>query len=592
MIDQRGILRWSTVPGFQSVDLSDREHFRVHAEGRRQPFISLPLVGRASGRWSIQLTRPIRDAADEFRGVVVVSLDPVAISAAMAALTRGTEGVATLLRTDAHVLARGRDAADLLGQRAGERVIALSAEAGEGFLRARSGLTGREVGVAWRRVEEWPLLVTHAVDRETMAEELRQRRLWLGGLLALAALMLAGTLALLMLVRARLRARAEAGQARRAREEMEEVIAGLPGMTYQLWLRPDGLAVRLKAAAGLEALAGVDGGGLDLAGWDARLDWEDGWPRARFHAVLLRDGRAEAEYRLRLADGRHAWMRDQARVLRRDEAGNLVVAGLLTDITQEREAAAQALASAKLATLGEVASGIAHEMNQPAAAIALAADIAAIELERGGAAGLGSALARLEEIGAQTGRMREIIEHLRLFSRSEAEGLPAEAVDIAGVVRAASTITGATLRAGGVELVAEVPPGLPRAWARDIPLEQVVINLLVNARDAICAAGAGGRVTVRAAAAGGAVMLTIADTGPGFAPHCLARAFEPFFTTKAPGKGTGLGLSIAATTIRRFGGTIEARNGAAGGAEVEIRLRAAGAGPSLEEDPACTLSHA
>lgn len=94
--------------------------------------------------------------------------------------------------------------------------------------------------------------------------------------------------------------------------------------------------------------------------------------------------------------------------------GQTEVVGMISDITAERLLKAQAVSSAKLATLGEMATGVAHELNQPCAAITLAADLAALELDRGGA-GLASARHRLDEIARQTIRMRGIIDHFRIF---------------------------------------------------------------------------------------------------------------------------------------------------------------------------------
>lgn len=116
VIGADGHLAWSSSPGWTRLDLSDREHFRVHREGLQSLFISVPLMGRISGQWSLQMTRPLQDAAGHFAGVAVVSIDPVELSLHLAKLQIGPGSTAYVLRRDGTVLASSQDAEQALGK--------------------------------------------------------------------------------------------------------------------------------------------------------------------------------------------------------------------------------------------------------------------------------------------------------------------------------------------------------------------------------------------------------------------------------------------------------------------------------------------
>jgi C4-dicarboxylate-specific signal transduction histidine kinase len=216
----------------------------------------------------------------------------------------------------------------------------------------------------------------------------------------------------------------------------------------------------------------------------------------------------------------------------------------------------------RLTTLGEMATGLAHELNQPLAVMSLAADNASRALQRRGASALPDIQERLARIGQQAQRARDIVDHLRVFGRQD-EGDP-EPTSLRHAVDGAAVLTNGALHAAGVDLVVDLPAELPSVMARLVPLEQAIVNLLVNARDAIeehRTEDSAARIRIAARVDGEHVVMTIADTGGGIPDDNLDRLFEPFFTTKAPGKGTGLGLPLCHAAMRTFGGSITASNG-------------------------------
>ncbi|WP_147124609.1 ATP-binding protein [Shimia ponticola] len=220
----------------------------------------------------------------------------------------------------------------------------------------------------------------------------------------------------------------------------------------------------------------------------------------------------------------------------------------------------------KLAALGEMSAGISHELNQPLAAIRSLADNGATFLERGMAPKAGT---NFERIGAMAERSGRILKNLRAFARNEQE--PLAAVDLVACVHAVCQMIDERLSDTGVELALDLPQDAVWVTGGRVRLEQVLLNLLANAVDAIEAARQpAGRIDVSLGQSADFVSLTVTDTGPGLpAPE---KVFDPFYTTKAVGDGLGLGLSLSYGLIQSFGGQLLARNHPVGGAVFEIRL--------------------
>lgn len=228
--------------------------------------------------------------------------------------------------------------------------------------------------------------------------------------------------------------------------------------------------------------------------------------------------------------------------------------------------------AAKLAALGQMSAGIAHEINQPLAAIRTFADNATVLLERGKAAMVRDNLA---EIASLTDRMAAITRHLKGFARRASGTLGA--VDMAAAVPQALALLEARLRRDDVTVALDLPDEPVWVTGEDVRLQQVLVNLFTNAADAM--RGCPMRILrVGLALDGDWAVLTVRDTGWGITDDDLGRLFVPFFTTKEAGEGLGLGLSISHGIVRDFGGTITAANhpagnGEPGGALFTLRLK-------------------
>jgi len=261
-----------------------------------------------------------------------------------------------------------------------------------------------------------------------------------------------------------------------------------------------------------------------------------------------------------------------------------------------REAQAKLVHSGKLVAIGQLASGAAHEINNPASWVTLSHEVLSRRLSElravlpqtlthDSAAAARRILQEAEAAlnDAQNGmeRIRDVSGDSRLFSRSDGEEL--EAVCLNEAVESAHRLAGPTLRAQArVDLRLETPgPGVRGNRGR---LAQVVTNLLVNAAQAQRATDAELRISVSTWVDKAEAVLWVDDSGTGVPVELRERIFEPFFTTKPAGAGTGLGLSLVAEIVHRLGGTVGVGDSPLGGARFEVRLPAIQPAPS--EDPA------
>jgi signal transduction histidine kinase len=212
----------------------------------------------------------------------------------------------------------------------------------------------------------------------------------------------------------------------------------------------------------------------------------------------------------------------------------------------------QLMQAAKLASLGELVSGVAHEINNPLGVILSRTDYLR-EVVREGASKT-EVNEDLDAIHRQAGRITRIVRDLLSFSRPSPMEL--RPVPLRGIVDRSVELTGPHLRQSAIRLIIDVPVNLPELRADPDRLQQVLINLINNAVDAM---PAGGELRIRARTEDRHVILSVADTGMGIAREDLKRVFDPFFSTKQ-GTGTGLGLSISYGIVRDHGGQIWAES--------------------------------
>ncbi|HEU4731269.1 MAG TPA: ATP-binding protein [Kofleriaceae bacterium] len=335
--------------------------------------------------------------------------------------------------------------------------------------------------------------------------------------------------------------------------------------------------------------------GLDRPGdgWASidLLDWVHPDDRAQFAELLTRVGSLPPqqateiiELRMKSADG--SWRACEVSGILVEIAGALTVVASGRDVTERKRLRAQLLVSDRMASLGTLAAGIAHEINNPLAYVtgnleAVSETLRTSPATAGaaGSAGHAELNAAISEARDGAERVRKIVQGLRLFSRSEEEQRVPLA--LSGVIEAAIRLTGNEVR-HRAQLVRELGP-VPLVVADDSRLTQVFINLLVNAAHAIPEGRSDkNRITIRTRTdEQGRAVIEVEDTGKGIAPDLVSRVFDPFFTTKDVGGGTGLGLSICHGIISGLGGQITIESGPPRiGTVVRVVLPPAGAAAS------------
>jgi C4-dicarboxylate-specific signal transduction histidine kinase len=243
-------------------------------------------------------------------------------------------------------------------------------------------------------------------------------------------------------------------------------------------------------------------------------------------------------------------------------AFNTMAESLMTSRNELQHAETQLVHSAKLASLGTLSAGVAHELNQPLAIIR------GISQQLQDEPGVTDPMREdLELIEGQTTRMMKIVKHLRTFSR--AGSYEKSTIDINQSINDCFILVGAQLKAHNVEVDLDLSDEGAFVLGDSNELEQVFLNLITNARDALDEIP-DAKLTIRTRLQDDQVIAEFADNGPGIPPDVAAHIFDPFFTTKEPGKGTGLGLSISHGIIDKHEGKISVRN--EGGAVFQIIL--------------------
>jgi histidine kinase len=250
--------------------------------------------------------------------------------------------------------------------------------------------------------------------------------------------------------------------------------------------------------------------------------------------------------------------------------GQQVLLVTISDVTKRLEAEQQLIQASKMATLGEMATGVAHELNQPLSVIKTASNFFMRKLNKKEPIRDDILLTLSEEIDSHVERATKIINHMRQFGRKSDPNL--EPVLLNEVLERAFEIFSQQLKVRGIDVKWRTDPDLPRIMGNPSRLEQVIINLMINARDAIEERSdqtpdntVPDRITLITASSSKTATLSVCDTGVGVPEPIRGKIFEPFFTTKKVGKGTGLGLSISYGIVKECDGTIDVTENPGGG---------------------------
>ena len=564
------LLATSSGLGGAGIDLKDRDHFKAHlAPNSPEIFISKPLIGRASGKWSIQYTRRVTSESGEFLGVAVASFDPLYLSAFYENIRLGDKGVVKLMSLDGTILASSGLAASSLGKSiAGSSLFAKLTRDGEGRFSEISPLDGIERFYDYRRVPGFPVIAVAGLAKDDVFEGFQDFVLYRSaslGLTILSVILLGVVLRKFIVSQGKAQAAELQLISDLRRTEFLESVMRMSG-AYVVALESSGV-VRTSNVSFRELF--TEASNLDpilsnLSGKTWRVREE-----AQNLDLISSDLPKSFEIMLKPGANNERFIDWTFSALSVNDAGKVdVVIGIGLDTTDRRRAQTEHYQSAKLATLGQMATGLAHEINQPLNVIQLTSENLRIRIEKL-LPGNEDILGRVEKIKRQVARMSGLVDHMRIFGRKSS--LQMHLVDPTSAIEDALAIFGSELRLAGIDVHKSFPNMPAFVVANSNLLGQILLNLLVNARDAIndrarkledAGKSFKGQIELSVSrASDDKVTIVVADNAGGIPDEAIGRVFEPFFTTKPVGKGTGLGLSVSYGIVKDLGGNLSVRNG-------------------------------
>ncbi|MGI8397563.1 ATP-binding protein [Agrobacterium deltaense] len=572
IIDREGKVRVSGMDAYPvGKEMSATTEFQVlRRTGAPQFYISQPdrsdlNVPGEFRDWTMSYARRIEGAGGDFNGYVLIVIEEAYLYGFYNRLEEQPGMVLGLVGEDGVI--RASNVREVIGRNV-ESYIRAQIAAGEGIKISPSVRTGIERIFAYYRSSAAPLLAYVGIPVAPIYKAwMIASSVIVAALAALFAALVALGIVLGRYMRNRdslVRSMVEAAQERREKEFLETIVN--TGAVLMAVADPQGRCVVANQAMRqmfphLNLDVSASGAVSRVLGepWDvilAQLPWQD------VREITLDNGTKRAL----------SW--SVSPILDKENAiKNLVAVGL--DITDRRQAELAIYQSAKLVTLGEMTTGIAHEINQPLATLAMGLDNLSAHIATGNLAPAAIA-ASLTLLSDQVDRAANIVRHMRIYGHRGGGALrpldPAEAID------GALAIARGPIEAEGIQILGDYSRGEFEVIADMLLVEQIILNLVLNARDAILEKDGSfvadrERILIQLEAQEeGMLAISVSDTGVGIPPVILDRLFEPFFSTKPVGKGTGLGLSLGHGMARDMGGRLEVRN-VAEGAEFRLILR-------------------
>jgi PAS domain S-box-containing protein len=583
IVDARGNLvatSYERVPS-GPLNAADRPHFTVHAaRDTGGVFVGQPILSRLTGKSTIPVSLRINMPDGRFGGIVSVQIEPVRFTEFYGDATLRPGDVIALIGLDGISRARRVGHQTTAGEDlTGGAVLTARAVNPNGSLRAPGRLDGLVRYYSYRTLRDYPLVVTVGVSEQDVLLQSEQRRArnYLGASLVTGVMtFFAG-----VLIAALERKRRAVLKLEQTMEDLNEVHGRLAEQASLLDKARDAIVVRdlqhriTYWNKGAERLYGWRAD--EILGTVARDLQPD--PAAFDEAMLklLEQGEWVGELLQEGKDGRPATVESRWTLLKNEAGGAAAVLVINTDITERMKLEQQFLRAQRMESIGTLAGGIAHDLNNVLTPILMAIGLL-VESERDP-----ERLDILSTLETSAKRGADMVQQVLSFARG-VEGRRLE-VEPGAVLRDVERIVSDTFMKN-IEVRTRIPNDLWTVTGDPIQLHQVVLNLCVNARDAMPNGGSltlsASNVTLDEAFAsanidahpGPHVMLTVQDTGAGIPSEILDRIFEPFFTTKDVSKGTGLGLSTSLAIVKSHRGFLRVESAPGAGTTFSVCLPA------------------
>jgi PAS domain S-box-containing protein len=561
---------------FPPTNIIDREFFKTHQSADTgRLLISAPVLGRVSGRWAITLTRRINKADGSFGGIAAISIEPRYLTQLFETTELGSLDVMSLVLTDGITLARRKGEEITFGTDISKsQLLAEQRAHPSGTYIGPGGVDGLPRVFAYRTMRDYPVIATvGTLERDAFAAVQYRRQVYVGFAFAMTLLVVVGSVITLQLLarneRASQRLREQASLLDKAQDAI--LVTDL-SRRLTFWNKS---AERLYGWTSEEAIGKVVTDLFYPKGEAADV-------KQAFQDVIDR-GEWTGELQPQTKSGRRVVIESRWTLVR-DAAGHgRSILSINTDVTDRRQLEQQFYRAQRLDSIGTLAGGIAHDLNNVLQPIMLGMGMLRDRVTDQDSREI------LETIAGSAQRGAEMVAQVLSFARGQ-EGKRTE-IRLADLIADVVRIARDTLPKN-IEIVTDVPPDLPTIMGDPTQCHQVLLNLCVNARDAM---PNGGRLRIAAEVAtvepsreslpgqfapGEYVTIRVEDTGVGIPPQLLDKIFDPFFTTKEAGKGTGLGLSTSQTIVRNHGGQIYVISAPGQGSRFDVFLPRAEA-PSI-----------
>ena len=538
---------------FAPTNIIDREFFKTHQQSdTHKLLISSPVLGRVSGRWAITLTRRINKPNGAFGGIAAISIEPRYLTQLFETTSLGPSDVMSLVLTNGITLARRRGESISFGEDISHAPLMTQALAEPiGTYMGPGGLDGQLRVFAYRTMRDYPVITTvGTLESDAFAAVRQRRQVYYGVAVLMTILIAAGCYGgVQMLARNERTSQTLREQASLLDKAQDAILVTDLDRRLTYWNKS---AERLYGWSSAEVLGKIV--------TELFYPAADGADVKRAYDEVMARGEWTGELQPQTKAGKRLVIESRWTLVR-DAAGNArSILSINTDVTDRRELEQQFYRAQRLDSIGTLAGGIAHDLNNVLAPIMLGMSMLRDKLTDDDSREI------LETISTSAKRGAEMVAQVLSFARGQ-EGKRTEiapAALIGDVVRIARD----TLPKN-IEIVTAVDAGLPPVWGDPTQCHQVLLNLCVNARDAM---PNGGTLTLSAAAGDGNIVFRVEDSGFGIPSHMLDKIFDPFFTTKEAGKGTGLGLSTSQTIVRNHGGLIRVESEPGRGTRFEVHL--------------------